>query len=161
MRRKLITGSSTDPTVFESGRPSIIETVRRTWCPVRETGAIRFILQFTHGVASTTTTWAAHTIASSSDRLRRVAKQCAGLRHEFCLNKQIRKGRMGHIDGLWSQGQLGIEVTCKSRAALLPILVTEMRRTSASSSDDTRPRASCSIAIRRIISARSSEKDTS
>ena len=71
-------------------------------------GAIRFILQFTHGFAFD------HDHLGSPHRrflIRSPAargEQRADLRHEFRLHKQIRKGRMGHIGGLRSQGQLGV-----------------------------------------------------
>ena len=74
-RRRLKIGSSTEPAVFESGRPSITDD-RRPHRPAaaEEAGAIRLVLDDAGRAASSTAaTWAAQIGGSSRDRGRRVA----------------------------------------------------------------------------------------
>ena len=74
VRLRLITGSSTEPTVLESGRPSMIDTGLRTLCP-RPINRERSVSNCRSPTVSpsTATTCAAQTAVSLSDCLRRVA----------------------------------------------------------------------------------------
>ena len=74
VRRRLIMGSSTEPTEFERGRPSIIDTALRK-VRARPTNFARSVSNCKSPVTAplTTRTCAAHTAVSSGERLRLVA----------------------------------------------------------------------------------------
>jgi len=88
VRLRLITGSSTEPTVFESGRPSIIDTGLRTSCP-RPINRERSVSNCKSSTVSpsTTTTCAAQTAVSLLDCLRARRKQRADIGHKFGLHE--------------------------------------------------------------------------
>ena len=102
-------GSSTAPTVSDSGRPSITETGVRTARP-RPRNRARSVSYWTIplGSSSTVATCAAQICRSSPDRGRRVASSAPELGHELRLHEQVLERRMRDIRGLRSQHELGI-----------------------------------------------------
>ena len=88
VRRRLIIGSSTEPTVLESGLPSITEMgFRRLRArPMNRARSVSYCSSPTDS-PSTTSTWAAQTEVSSSERFRRVASSAPDLGNKFRLDE--------------------------------------------------------------------------
>ena len=136
-RRRLKIGSSTAPTVLESGWPSMTDSGVRIPRP-RPRNRARSVSYCTSPTVSpaTTITCAAQTWGSPCDRGRRVASRAPSLgAHSVCTKRLENAG--------WAMSAAGgastisaYEVSSISRVCV-PRLVIDTRRTSASCSGDT------------------------
>ena len=101
-RRRLKIGSSTAPTVFESGRPSMTETGDRTDRPAaEEAGAVGLVLDDAAGVAPRPPRRAPpRPAARRAERGRRVASSAPSLGDELGLDEQVLEGRVGDVGRL-------------------------------------------------------------
>ena len=103
------TGSSTEPTVLESGRAVDNRNgIAHFVAASDEPRAVRFVLQVADGFAFDGDHVRGPNGVSSSDCLRRVASSAPDLGDKFGLHEQIGKRRMGCVGGLECQAYLGI-----------------------------------------------------
>ena len=162
-RRRLKIGSSTVPTVLESGRPSITEIGVRMPRP-RPRKRARSVSNCTVADASRLRRRRGappRPRGSPGERRRRVARRApTSATNSVCTNSLEKAGCAASAAGGASTTS-AYEVSSISRARL-PRFEIETRRTSASSSGET---ATSSVVVivpsRRTISARSSENATS
>ena len=99
-------GSSTGPTVFESGRPSIIETgLRRLRSRPRNFARSVSNCRSPIVSASTASTWAAQTGVSSSERRRRVASRAPTPGTYSVSTNKVRESRVRRVRRLARQRQ--------------------------------------------------------
>ena len=91
-RRRLKIGSSTEPAVFDSGRPSITDMAVRMPRP-RPRNRPRSVSYWAPPPAwpSTTTMWAAQTDGSAADRTRRVASRAPRSATDSVWTKRLEK----------------------------------------------------------------------
>ena len=162
-RLRLIIGSSTAPTVLESGWPSMTDIGVRMPRPRPRNRARSVSYSISPTVSpSATTTCAAQTCGSPCDRGRRVASRAPSSAEIFRLHEQIGKSRVSRIGSRRRQDDLGVRCQLDVSAFVRPRFVIDTRRTSASCSGETTISRVVPIApSRRRISTRSSEKATS
>ena len=108
-RRRAKTGSSTVPTVFESGRPSITAIGVRTLQPRPRNRALSVSTSGLPTVSpSTTARCAAQISGSVGDAPPPRRQNGADVGQIFGLDEQLGKGRMRDVGGLGRQHELGI-----------------------------------------------------
>ena len=125
-------GSSTVPTVFESGRPLLMAIGERTPLP-RPRKRARSVSNCRSPTASPSTTarCAAQISGSSGDRVFGASPAARRARHEFRLDEQLGKCRMRRIVGSRAPRRPRNRKSARSRAYAAPRLEIDTRRTSA------------------------------
>ncbi len=140
VRRRLKIGSSTAPAVFDSG--PAVEHRRRVRTPrprprkrarsVSYCGARRRCSPVDRRRRGPPTAG-----GSSGERGRRVASSAPEPGHALGLDEQVGEGRVGEVGGRRGEHDLGVGGQLDLAASASPWLVSETRRTSASSSGET------------------------
>ena len=163
-RRKAKIGSSTAPTVFESGRPSIIAIgASDAVAAAEETGPVGLDLRLTDGFAVDDGEMRRPDFAAPSARAVAGSPGWRRRRRDIrSRTNSLEKAGCASSAAWRCQHQLGIGGDHRSLARRLPEFEIETRRTSASSSAETSTSmVVVSVPSRRVNSARSSLKTTS